>query len=71
MNRPAELQHLRQADAGICEARGRVCRQVELVLRFEKHGRDASVAKSMLQTMRDTLRLMEDHRAMIVRELAR
>jgi hypothetical protein len=71
MSRPTELQHLRQADAGIFEARGRVWRQMELVMRFEKHGHDASAAKSVLQTMRDTLRLMEDHRAMIIRELAR
>jgi len=71
MNRQNELQHLWRADAGITEARDRVLRQMELINRLEARGHDVSAAKSVLLTMRDSVRLMEDHRAMIIRELAR
>ena len=71
MNKSDEIKHLRRADVDIAEARNRIERQAELIVRLEKRGRDAVAARSVLLTMRETLRLMEDHRELIMKELAR
>jgi hypothetical protein len=71
MNKSDEIKHLRRADVDIAEARNRIERQAELIVRLEERGRDAVAARSVLPTMRETLRLMEDHRELIMKELAR
>jgi hypothetical protein len=71
MDRYNELKHLRSADADIAGARDRIQRQIDLVARLQMNGHDAAAAQSMLQTMHETLRLMEDHRELILKELAR
>ena len=71
MNKSDEIKHLRRADVDIAEARNRIERQAKLIVRLEKRGRDAVAARSVLLTMRETLRLMEDHRELIMKELAR
>jgi hypothetical protein len=71
MNRSEELKHLRRADSEVAGARDRIQRQVTLIGRLEEHGHDVPAAQSVLQTMRQTLRLMEDHRELIIKELAR
>jgi len=71
MNKSDEIKHLRRADVDIAEARNRIERQAELIVRLEERGRDAVAARSVLLTMRETLRLMEDHRELIMKELAR
>lgn len=70
MDRVVELQHLRKTDAGIADARVRIERQIALIARLENHGHDATSAKWMLATMRETLILMEEHRTLIMNELA-
>ena len=71
MNKSDEIKHLRRADVDIAEVRNRIERQAELIVRLEERGRDAVAARSVLLTMRETLRLMEDHRELIMKELAR
>ena len=71
MNKSDEIKHPRRADVDIAEARNRIERQAELIVRLEERGRDAVAARSVLLTMRETLRLMEDHRELIMKELAR
>jgi hypothetical protein len=71
MEKREELRHLRRADADIAAARSRIERQLELVGRLQEHGHDAETARSVLQTMRETLQLMEDHRELILKELGR
>ena len=71
MDRVIELRHLHKADAGIAAARDRIERQTALIARLENHGGDADTARSMLATMRHSLGLMEEHRRLIMKELAR
>ena len=70
-NRTRELQHLRQADAHLAEARDRLARQSALISRLMAKGQDATVAKSLFETMDATVAAMEGHRQHILKELAR
>jgi hypothetical protein len=69
MDQQTELAHLHKAEADITKARERIRRQEELVARLND-SRDSSTARSVLLTMRETLRLMEDHRELILEQLA-
>jgi hypothetical protein len=69
MNRKTELEHLRQADAHIAAARDRVERQTVLVARLMECGHETTAAKSVLETMRDTLVVMQEQRRIIKKEL--
>jgi len=44
-------------------------RVIEDFARLEVHGHDVTAANSVLQTMRQTLAVMEDHRRLILSEL--
>jgi DNA-binding response OmpR family regulator len=70
-NRTRELQHLREADAHIAHGRNRLARQSAVVSRLTAKGQDATVAKSLFETMGATLAAMEGHRQLILKELAR
>jgi hypothetical protein len=69
MDRAVEEEHLRKAEANIAQGRDRTERQTLLVARLEVHGHDVTAANSVLQTMRQTLAVMEDHRRLILSEL--
>lgn len=65
-----ELVHLRKAEVDIANACERIERQRELIARLQEHGHDLTAANSFLQTMRDLLAAMEEHRRLIVSELS-
>jgi hypothetical protein len=71
MDRAIEQEHLRKAEADISEARERIERQRALVARMVEDGHDAIIAKELLETMRNSLAAMEQHRDQIIKELAR
>ena len=71
MDRATELVHFRKAENDIKEGRGRIERQNELIARLREQGHDLTAANSMLQTLHETLAVMEQHREMILKELAR
>jgi len=70
MDQRSEESHLHKADADNADARARVRRQEELLARLEKDGHKADAARSLLQTMRETLNVMEEHRRLILDRLA-
>jgi len=71
MDRKSELEHLRVADANIAAARERIERQISIVARLTEGGHEVTTAQAILQTMRDTLEAMEEHRRSIKKEIAR
>jgi hypothetical protein len=71
MDREIELEHLRKADADIVKGRERIERQQALVARLKRDGHDVSAAMALLQTMQETLAVMEEHRRTILAELRR
>jgi hypothetical protein len=71
MDRAIEQEHLRKADTDIAEARQRIERQHALVAHMAGNGHDTAMAKELLQTMRETLVAMEEHRDQIIKELSR
>lgn len=70
MDQQSEISHLRKADTDLADARARITRQEELVARLEKDGHKTDTARSLLQTMRETLNTMEEHRRLILDQLA-
>jgi predicted outer membrane protein len=70
MDQHAELSHLKKAEEDINGARVRIERQERLVARLENDGHNADTARSLLQTMRETLSVMEEHRRLILEQLA-
>jgi predicted outer membrane protein len=70
MDQRAELAHLHKAEEDISGARARIERQEQLVARLQKDGHSTDTARSLLQTMRDTLSVMEEHRRLILEQLA-
>jgi hypothetical protein len=70
MDQQTELAHLHKAEVDISKARDRLARQEKLIARLTQYGHDASTVTSVLQSMRDTLAVMEEHRALILRQLA-
>jgi len=71
MDRKTEEEHLRKADADIAQGRERIERQKQLIERMAAHGHDVTAAKSILQTLHETLEVMKEHRETILKELAR
>jgi hypothetical protein len=69
MDQRSELSHLRKAEKDIADARARIKRQEQLVAHLEKDGHGTDTARSLLQTMRDTLSVMEEHRRLILDQL--
>jgi hypothetical protein len=70
MQRAKELEHLARAETDIAKAQERIERQIELIERLRRNGHDASAATSMLETMHQTLAVMEEHRLLIKKELS-
>jgi hypothetical protein len=71
MDRTSELKHLRMADANIAAARDLIERQISIVTRLTEGGHEVATAQEILQTMRNTLEAMEEHRRSIKKEIAR
>jgi urease gamma subunit len=69
MHRSTELEHLRKADANIAAALERIKRQTSLVAQLMESGQDTATATSVLQTMRNTLAAMQQHRRIIEKEI--
>jgi len=69
MDRAVEEEHLRKAETEIAQGRDRIERQTQLIARLAADGHDVTTAQSLLQTMRETLAAMEQHRQLIVSEL--
>ena len=65
-----EQKHLAQAVWHIAQAEERVRGQRALVDRLAGRGEDAKVAGNLLETMRVSLALMQQHRAMIESAIA-
>jgi hypothetical protein len=70
MDRAMELEHLEKAQTDIAKGRERIERQIELVERLGRDGHDQSTATALLETMLQTLAVMEEHRLIIVKELS-
>jgi len=69
MHRSKELEHLWKADANIAAALERIKRQTSLVAQLMESGQDTATATSVLQTMRNTLAAMQQHRRIIEKEI--
>jgi|307.fasta_scaffold37631_3 hypothetical protein len=69
MHRDIEFEHLRRADATIAAALERVERQTSLVAQLRDSGHETATAASVLQTMHDTLAVMQQHRQIIEKEI--
>jgi hypothetical protein len=70
MERATELKHLKKAEADIAKGRERIERQIELIERMRQDGHDPGTANALLETMRQTLAVMEEHRLLIMKELS-
>jgi hypothetical protein len=70
MERAMELRHLEKAQTDIAKGRKRIERQIQLVERLGRDGHDQSTATALLETMLQTLAVMEEHRLIIVKELS-
>ena len=66
MDREIELEHLRQAEAGIAKGRERIKGQEAVVAKLSQGGHDVGTAISVLQTMQQALTAMEQHRRTIL-----
>lgn len=66
-----EQADLVKADDHIAEAVARIERQEKLIWRLERDGHDIKQAEILLKTLKDGLKVMGDHRAQIVVEIAR
>ena len=64
-----EREHLAQADRHIAKCKDHIAHHYKLMLEIEQRGEDTSWAKTMLQTLKETLRLFEKHRQLIVERL--
>lgn len=71
MNVEMERRHLAKAEVDVAKARKRVDDQRAIIVRLGVNGHDTAAAKSVLQTMLETLAAMEDHRDIIKRGLER
>jgi hypothetical protein len=70
MDREIEQEHLRMAEADLAQGEKRIERQRQLIERLAAHGHDVTTAKSILETMYETLEVMKEHRDAILKELA-
>ena len=65
MDRAQELEHLRQAERHIDEAKALIEAQREFVRELTQKGQDPEVANSGLRAMERTLKAFERHRDVI------
>jgi len=66
MDRAQELEHLRQAERHIDEAKALIEAQREFVRELTQKGQDPEVANSGLRAMERTLKAFERHRDVIL-----
>jgi hypothetical protein len=66
-----EEAQLSRADYHIQRAQENIERQKELVQELDKDGHDTSNALRLLATLKDTLVAMQEHRQLIIEEIAR
>jgi hypothetical protein len=71
MDRETELEHLRKAEAGIAKAHERIEHQEAILATLKEGGHDLTTAMTLLETMRETLTAMQQHRQLILQELDR
>ena len=64
-----EREHLAQADRHIAECRAHVARHHKLIWQSEQRGHDASWVREALQVFKETLRIFEKHRQLIIDRL--
>ena len=64
-----EREHLAQADRHIAECKDHIARHYNFIREIEQRGQDASWAKGMLASLKETLRIFEKHRRLIVDRL--
>jgi len=66
MDRAQELEHLRQAERHIDEAKALIETQREFIRELTQKGQDPEVANSGLRAMERTLKAFERHRDVIL-----
>jgi hypothetical protein len=69
MDRNRQLLHLAEAEAHVASALRHIARQQEIVATFKLRGDDTTRALAILATFEQTLRLHEQHLALIRSEL--
>jgi hypothetical protein len=62
-------RHLAESDRHIAGSLDRIARQRDLIDRLEQGGHDSAEARRLLCLFEETLRLMQEHREMILRAL--
>jgi hypothetical protein len=63
-------QHLEEADCHIAEAQARIARQVELIASLDSDSSQAAQAEQVLVTMQQALFVVQEHRRLILAEIA-
>lgn len=71
LNLAEERRVLAKAERDIAEGEARISRQAALLERLRRGGRDVARAEALLETLRQTLRAWQAHRAEILRTIAR
>jgi hypothetical protein len=62
-------RELQMADRHIAEGRAHIEKQMAIIAKLERDGHDSALAKELLATLRTALKMHEDHREHIIREL--
>ena len=67
----AERRHLVKADQHIVDGERRISAQLLLIERFQASGQDTREAKQLFLSLKQTLKVWQDHRILILQEIAR
>lgn len=70
MDRKLEQQHLQEAERHVAEGREHINKQRQIIAELERDGHDTSTARELLETLEQSQRMHEEHRAHIKAELA-
>jgi hypothetical protein len=68
-DREAELKRLAEADAHVADAERAVTEQMAQVEGMRRAGHDTPIAERELTAFQETLAVLQDHRAMIIRTI--
>jgi hypothetical protein len=63
-------QHLEETDRHIAEVQARIARQVELIASLDPDSSQAAQAEQVLVTMQQALFVVQEHRRLILAEIA-
>ena len=66
-----ETEHLAESERHIAEFRKRIADQEARIAELRRDGHSTEAAESLLRGFRETLRLGENHRELILREIDR